>query len=134
MGRYIRCKIGNESKIIYQYIAGRQKSEIYRINTELEIGEYQLMQLDYVQAEGLYRRKYTNKNEIVKENIWYDKDILILAKNDVYKLKEQVKLLKKHQKSMKYKYFIGMIEVIIEFMEFHTNIDKFVFEGDLEIY
>ena len=131
MGRYIECEINNESLIVWKYKLGEQPSEMHRINTEWEIGEYQLMR--YIEPENfedLLDCEYITKDEVKEEDTWFDGDVLILVRDDIPKLRAKVQSLKVSQEANPEKWFITMIENSIKFMEMYSQQDRFIFEGE----
>ncbi|MDJ0724204.1 MAG: hypothetical protein QNJ38_03745 [Prochloraceae cyanobacterium] len=124
MGRYINCQIGDEYEIVWKYGFGVQNSEMHRINTELGIGQYHLIR--YLEDEN-EDDEYEYLSEAETD---VDGDILILSKGDVQKLEEQLELLKNSDRGDRDKWFIAMLEAIINFIREHSEQDTFIFEGE----
>ena len=129
MGRYINCKIGDKYEIVWKYGLGVQASEMRRISTELDIGEYHLIRYmdDESEEEGEDNFKY---EYVPEDQTDVDGDVLILSRSDVEKLKIQIQSLKKADTSNANGWFIAMTEAIRDFMVEHLEQDSFIFEGD----
>ncbi|MDB9517340.1 hypothetical protein PN466_10315 [Roseofilum reptotaenium CS-1145] len=93
MGRYINCKVNDDYKIVWKYGLGTQASEMYRISTELGIGEYHMIR--YVENETGENYEYINFNISINNS---PGDVLILTRDDIDKIDRQIQLLKKSDK------------------------------------
>jgi len=78
---------------------------MYRISTELKIGEY-------CQTNAL-------------------EDRLILARNKLEKLKAQIQILKEAATVNEDRWFIAMVEAFRDCIVANPEQDQFIFEGDL---
>jgi len=103
---------------------------MYRISTELGIGEYHL--IGYVHNED---EEYSDSGTIEyidepSEDV--EGDILILMRSDIPKLTEQISLLKAglDNREDEEEFYIAMIESICSFMNEHSQLDKFTFIGE----
>lgn len=126
MGRYINCKIADKYEMVWKYAFGEQNSEMYRISKELAVGEYHLIRY----TEDSY--EYVSEDDcIFSENeMNVDGDILILRKNDIEKLQQQIQRLKHSDLGTDNQWFIAMVEGIINFMIEHSEQNNFIFEGE----
>jgi len=104
---------------------------MYRIATELGIGEYHL--IGYVHNED---EEYSDSGTIEyidepSEDV--EGDILILLRSDIPKLTEQISILTAdldHKKDKEEEFYLAMIESIRNFMNQHPKLDKFTFIGE----
>lgn len=127
MGRYVECKINGHWEIVWKYIFGAQSSEIYRIYEDLGLGEYHPVRIEYKEDETGKHPIY----EYLETRSGADADILILKQSDVVELGEWVEVLKTDSSLRKKdKYFIVMLEAILNFMLNHSDHEKIIFEGD----
>jgi hypothetical protein len=122
MGRYINCKIGDEYKTVWKYAFAIQNSEMYRIASELGIGEYEMIRytddargFEYVTDEG---------------DMDVDGDILVLSQKDIPLLQEKIELLKIANHLEENKWFIAMVESIVNFMNTYPEQETFILEGE----
>jgi hypothetical protein len=104
MSRSIGCEINGHYQIVWQYRFACP-SDMHRISTQLNIGEYH-------QISGL-------------------EDSLILVRSDVEKLEEQIQTLKAATAVNEDKWLIAMIEAFRDCIVANPEQDKFIFEGDL---
>ena len=104
MSRLIGCKINGDCQIVWQYRFDCP-SDMYRISTELKIGEY-------CQTNAL-------------------EDRLILARNKLEKLKAQIQILKEAATVNEDRWFIAMVEAFRDCIVANPEQDQFIFEGDL---
>ncbi|MGB3536164.1 MAG: hypothetical protein WBA13_21930 [Microcoleaceae cyanobacterium] len=131
MGRFISCEINGQYEIVWKYGFGVQDSEMYRINTELGIGEYHRIRYlsnwehEKDNDETGLGYKYLSRDEPASD------DILILNRSDVKKLQIQLKFLKNSAQLNQDKWFIAMIESTINFIIDHPEQDKFILEGEI---
>ncbi len=104
MSRLIGCEINSGCHIVWQYRFGCP-SDMYRINTELGIGEYH-------QINGI-------------------EDRLILTRNELEKLEAQIQLLREAATANEDRQFIAMVESFRNCIVTNPEQDQFIFEGDL---
>jgi hypothetical protein len=104
MSRLIGCEINSGCQIVWQY-RFRCPSDMYRIHTELGIGEYHQI----------------NRLE----------DRLILARDELEKLEAQIKTLKEITIVNEDREFITMVEAFRNCIVTNPEQDRFIFEGDL---
>lgn len=104
MSRLIGCETNSGCQIVWQYRLGCP-SDMYRINTELGIGEY-------CQTNAL-------------------EDRLILARNELKKLEAQLQMLKEAATVNEDRRFIAMVEAFRDCMVANPKQDQFIFESDL---
>lgn len=155
MGRYINCEVNGESNEVYKYAFGDQPSEMYRISTELGIGEYHLIKYAYNDEDEEYDEAPTIEY-IDEQSEEVEGDILILVRSDIEKLNEQIKILQtelevnksteqvdnsyhkndelyEHDELYEYEddnFYIAMIIAIRDFMNKYPLEDKFTFIGE----
>jgi hypothetical protein len=127
VGRYINCKIGNEYEIVWKYGFGVQDSEMYRIATELGIGEYHLIR--YVDDENGKEDDFIIEY-VLEDQTDVDGDVLILSRSDLGKLEEQIQALRKTNLTNSDEWFVAMLEAIQDFIVEHSEQERFIFEGE----
>jgi hypothetical protein len=130
MGRYICCTVYSEDKTVLKY-GSDQKSEMHRINTEFNIGEFQMIQSDIDIGDnndtGLtYKYVSGNPSEIHR-----DVDILTLNRSDIKKLELQIQSIRASQLTTEKWLFLGVVVTIRDFIVEHPEQDEFIFVGDL---
>jgi hypothetical protein len=139
MGRYISCKVGDEYETVWKYELGVQSSEIYRISSELGIGEYHMIRYrepdkgdNGENAAGYDYITDAPFSEEIAIDDWedIDGDILILKKTDVIALDQHLQRLQQLPEAHAHHYFLGMIVAIRNFMVNHSDQDQFIFEGE----
>lgn len=104
MSRLIGFETNSGCQIVWQYRLGFP-SDMYRINTDLGLGEY------------------------CRTNPF--KDRLILAKNELEKLEAQIQTLKEAAAVDEDRHFIAMVEAFRDCIVANPEQDRFIFEGDL---
>ncbi|MEO0826802.1 MAG: hypothetical protein AAFX95_22985 [Cyanobacteria bacterium J06639_16] len=135
MGRYITCEISGRSQNVWKYAFGDQPSEMYRIYEELGIGEYHPVRFKSSEDGTGWIYEYLSDYEGA------ERDILILNRSDLGKLKKCLDVLKQDSdqwlKLLQYDvsnnqkiWFAGMVEAIYEFMLKYPQQDVFTFEGE----
>lgn len=126
MGRYIICKVRSKRKrrpkyeyeTVWKYVLATQDSEMHRIYDELGIGQYYLRR--WLMAEGKYEVVSSAGNGV--------EDVLILNREDIKSLEEQILVLKaKGERS----YYVDMLEAICNFAHRYSDQAEFILEGDL---
>ncbi|MEL4896184.1 hypothetical protein [Crocosphaera sp. Alani8] len=129
MGRYIECEVNGECHSVWKYRFASQESEMYRIFTELKIGEYSLLQYVLEQKENEPNYKYIS---IYKFKEWMEigGDRLILNRKDCEKLKIAIEKLKQSLTN-KDEWYMRMLEAIVNFINKHKEQERFIFHGEL---
>lgn len=130
MGRYINCEVNGESKEVYKYAFGDQPSEMYRIFTELGIGEYHLITYAYNEEEEDNEEAYPKEPAIQyidEQSDDVEGDILILIRSDIERLNEQIDILAMNKRDKEDEFYMDMIEAICDFMNAYSEQDRFTF-------
>ena len=138
MGRYISCKVGSEYETVWKYGLGIQNSDMYRISSELGIGEYHMIRYrepdeesdgDAASYDYITDAPFSEETAIDDwEDI--DGDILILNKADIVALDCHLQRLQQLPEAHANRWFVGMIAAIRDFMVNHSDQDRFIFEGE----
>ncbi len=129
MGRYIQCRVNGECHSVWKYRFALQKSEMYRISTELNIGEYYLIRYLIENDETQPNYEYISKQEF-NNSMEIGGDILILNRNDSKQLEIAIEKLKQSS-SNKDEWYLGMLEAISNFMNQQKQQEQFIFHGEL---
>lgn len=104
MSRLIGCEVDSGCHRVWQYRFSCP-SDMYRINAELGVGEYQ----------------QTNALE----------DRLILARTELERLEAQIQMLQEATTVNQDRRFIAMVEAFRDCIVANPEQDQFIFEGDL---